>query len=464
MKLAVIGTGYVGTVTGTCLAELGHDVICADVNEARIEKLQQGEMPFFEAGLEPLIRYNVQEGRLRFTTDIKEAVAESEVVFLCIGTKGTGSEAKPDLKPLMKAVKDIAGAMGPDRYRLIVEKSTLPIKTGEWLKDLLTAEAPKGADFDIAAVPQFMREGNAIWDFLHPDRIVIGAENQRAIDILVSIYGTLNAPLLVTDINSAELIKHAANAFLAMKISFINSVAQICEKTGADIAKVAKGLGMDKRISPDYLNAGLGYGGIFLPKDISSLVNIADEYHINLDLLKATEVINRYQRIRFMERIEQAVEGKDLHGKTIAVWGLAFRPNTDDMRDAPSINIIRGLQKRGVKKIRAFDPLAMKATREIMPDITYCNSVYEAAEGADVIAILTEWPDFQYINFTELKQISACRVIVDGRNLYNPIRMAKLGYHYWSIGRQKHSPEAYLNPETPGDSAPPKTKKAMAKA
>lgn len=438
MRMAMIGSGYVGTVTGACMAELGHDVTCADLDVAHIERLQRGIVNFYEEGLESLIRSNLNEKRLRFTTEIREAVAEAELIFLCMGAKG-GPSDKPDPRPLQQAVKDIAASMDGPGYKLIVEKSTLPIKTGEYLKDLLNAELPDGNEheFEIAAVPQFMREGNAIYDFMHPDRIVIGAESQKAIDTLVRIYRPLNAPMLITDVNSAELIKHATNAFLAMKISFVNSIAQICEKTGADVTKVAKGLGMDKRIAPDYLNAGIGYGGIFFPKDIHSLLNIADEYHINLDLLKITEVINRYQRISFMERLDKALGG--LEGKTIALWGLAFRPNTDDMRDAPSITIIRGLQKRGAV-IRAYDPLAVEKTRAIVPEITYCDNPYEAAIGADAIAILTEWQEFSYIDFQKLKEASECRVIVDGRNLFPPKRMKLLGYHYVSIGRKAVEP------------------------
>jgi UDPglucose 6-dehydrogenase len=434
MRIAVVGSGYVGTVTGTCMAELGHEVICADVKEERMQNLQKGILPFHEQGLEPLIRTNLEEGRLRFTTNIREGVRNSEVVFLCIGTPPLPN-GKPDLKALTAAVKEIAASMSG--YKLIVEKSTMPVKTGEWLTELLNAELPKGASFDIAAVPQFLREGNAVRDFMHPDRIIIGAEAEKAIDILVNIYSPLNAPLLVTNVNSAELIKHASNAFLAMKISFINSIAQVCEKTGADITEVAKGLGLDKRISPDFLNAGIGYGGIFFPKDITSLLNIADEYSINLDLLKNTEVINRYQRINFIEKINASV-GK-LEGKTVAIWGLSYRPHTDDMRDTPSITIIRGLENRGAK-IRAYDPLTMDKAREVMPDITYCKDPYDAAKGADVIAILTEWDEFAYVNFRKLKESSNCRVIVDGRNMYAPTRMANLGFHYESIGRKSLEP------------------------
>ena len=436
MKIAVIGSGYVGTVTGTCLAEMGHQVICADVKEGRMKNLQEGKVHFYEEALEPLIRGNREEGRLEFTTDILQAVRSSEVIFLCIGTPVLPS-GKPDFSSLTAAVKSIAAGM--DGYRLIIEKSTMPIKTGEWLQSLLREQVPSNIEFDIAAVPQFLREGHAVKDFMHPDRIIIGAESKRAIDTIVEIYRPLNAPILVTDTNSAELIKHATNAFLATKISFINSIAQVCEKTGADITSVARGLGLDRRIGQEYLSAGIGYGGIFFPKDINSLLNIAEDFHINLDLLKQVDIINRYQRISFIEKIDEAL-GKNLRGKTIAVWGLSYRPHTDDMRDTPSLTIIRGLEKRGAK-IRAFDPLSMEQAKEQLPDITYCASAYEAAKGADAIAILTEWDEFAYVNFLRLRKESECRLIVDGRNLFTPDRMKNLGYTYVSIGRRQVMPD-----------------------
>ena len=436
MKIAVIGSGYVGTVTGTCLAEMGHTVICADRKEGRMKDLQEGKVHFYEEALEPLIRGNREEGRLTFTTDIVDAVKKSEVVFLCIGTPLLPN-GKPDMSALTAAVKSITAGM--DGYRLIIEKSTLPIKTGQWLQSLLREQLPASIDFDIAAVPQFLREGRAVQDFMHPDRIIIGAEQRRAIDTIVEIYRPLNAPLLITDVNSAELIKHSTNAFLATKISFINSIAQICEKTGADIVSVAKGLGLDHRIGPEYLSAGIGYGGIFFPKDLNSILNIAEEFHINIDLLKQVENINRYQRISFIEKIDDAL-GKDLHGKTIAVWGLSYRPHTDDMRDCPSITIIRGLEKRGAK-IQAYDPLVMEQAKEHLPDITYCATPYEAAKGADAIAIITEWDEFAYINFVKLRSETQCRLIVDGRNLFSPARMKNLGFTYASIGRQTVLPE-----------------------
>lgn len=434
VKIAVIGSGYVGTVTGTCLAEMGHTVICADLNEQRMKNLQSGSIHFYEEGLEPLIASGLKNKRLQFTTDVAMAVRESEIVFLCIGTPALPN-GKPDMNALTVAAKNIAGAM--DGYRLIIEKTTMPIKTGEWLAQLLRKELKQDVEFDIAAVPQFLREGKAVYDFMHPDRIIVGAESQKAIDTIMTIYGPLGAPVLVTDINSAEVIKHAANAFLAMKISFINSISQLCEKTGADVTLVTKGLGMDKRISPDFLNAGIGYGGIFFQKDISNLLNIAEEYHVNLDLLKNVEIVNRYQRITFIEKIDASLKHR-LEGKTVAVWGLAYRPFTDDMRDAPSITVIRGLEQRGAK-IHACDPL--KSTGKPFRHAKLFTDPYEAAKGADVIAILTEWDEFKNIDFERLKKETDCRIIVDGRNLFDPEKLAELGFTYISIGRKPASPK-----------------------
>lgn len=435
MRMTIIGSGYVGTVTGTCLAELGHTVICTDLDQEKISSLSNGDLPFFENGLSNMIKTNVQENRLSFSTDIQGSLKTADMIFLCMGATGTPT-GKPDMRPLEQAVKDIAAILEPNKYQLIVEKSTLPIKSGQYLRELLNKALPNDQqfDFEIAAVPQFMREGHAVHDFFHPDRVVIGAESEKATDALVKIYQPLNAPMLITDISSAELIKHAANAFLAMKISFINSIAHICERTDADVTMVAKGLGMDQRIAPEFLNAGIGYGGIFFPKDINSLVSIADDYHLNMDLLKTTEVINRYQRIDFIERIERAAGGS-VSGKTVSIWGLAFRPDTDDMRDSPSTHIIRGLQQRGAQ-IKAFDPLAIKKTRGIFPRLDYYDDMYASTEKTDIIAILTEWPEFRYVDFQKLKETSHCRTIVDGRNLYHPQKMADLGYHYVSIGRK----------------------------
>lgn len=435
MKMAIIGTGYVGTVTAACFAELGHEVVCSDTDEYRIEQLQQGIAPFYEHGIEPLLKTNIEEGRLTFMSNNKKAVAGAELIFICVGTPPK-PDGRPDLRPLESAIKDITEGISDVDYCLVVERTTLPIRTGEWLEATLKKGVKPGIELDVAAVPQFLREGHAVRDFLKPDRIIIGSASDRAKHILVELYEPFNAPILVTDINSAELIKHATNAYLAMKISFINSLALLCEKTGANINCVSKGLSMDKRISADYLQAGVGYGGIFFPKDIASLVAIADEHHIQFDLIKAVETVNRYQRIYFVEKIEAALQGH-LRGKTVAIWGLAYRPHTDDMRDAPSITIIRSLQKRGAK-IRAYDPLAMENTKKILPDIEYFDDPYDAAANADAIAVLTNWDEFEQINFMRLKSMSKCRLIIDGRNIYHPKRLHDLGFEYINIGGKSH--------------------------
>ncbi|MEB3244615.1 MAG: UDP-glucose/GDP-mannose dehydrogenase family protein [Vampirovibrionales bacterium] len=486
MRIGIVGTGYVGSVTGSCLAELGHDVLCADLSEDRIMQLQRGEPPFFENDLEPLLKNNLANGRLKFTTSIADAVKHGDVVFLCIGTKPL-PDGRPDMTPMLRATSDIASAI--DGYKIIVEKSTLPIQSAEWLAGLLREKLPAGGSFDIAAVPQFLREGTAVKDFFNPDRTIIGVDKPQVADVLVELFAPLNGVILVTDINSAEIIKHATSAFLATKLSFMNAIAQLCEKTGADVTQVAKGLGMDHRIGAEFLNAGIGYGGIFFQKDIASLIDIGSQYHINLDLLKATTVINRYQRIQFIERIEQALAQQenpalflpnaanqyhspemqraalshDLHGKTIAIWGLAYKPHTNDLRDAPSISIIWGLQNRGAH-VRAYDPLAMPVAKSQLPKITFCDSPYEAAQGADVIAIVTEWDEFKEINFKRLREVTQTRLIVDGRNLYNPQRMADLGFNYVSIGRATAFAQPNQAPESsdvvssvalPGDASMP---------
>jgi UDPglucose 6-dehydrogenase len=430
MNITVIGAGYVGAVTAACLAELGHCVICTDTNEAVITGFQQGKSPFFEPGLEDLIQTHAATGQLTFTTDAQMAIDHGDIIYLCILTLPLPN-GKPDLKALQAALKTLSQCIKTPK--LIVEKTTLPLKTGEWLRQTLRSELPRYIEFDVAVVPQFMREGSAIQDFLQPDRIVIGSESEQAIETLKSLYSPIDAPILITDTNSAELIKHGSNAFLAMKISFINTLAQLCEKTGADIRDVSHGIGMDKRIAPDFLQAGIGYGGIFFSKDIHSLMNIADQYHINLDLLKATEVINRYQRLHFVELLEEAVHG--LEGKRIAIWGLAYRPNTDDMRDTPSQHIIRSIQNRGARVV-AYDPLAMEKAKKVLSNVTFAADPYVAAKGADAIVIVTEWDAFRHIDLDRLKQETSCRVIVDGRNIFVPKTMANAGFHYVSIGSQ----------------------------
>jgi UDPglucose 6-dehydrogenase len=433
LKLAVLGSGYVANVTGACFASMGFKVTCAGLEADRMESLQKGEVPFFEEGLEAIVKSELANGMLTYTTDVAAACKEANIIFLSISAPPL-PDGQPDLGPINQILKAMAPGFETG-YKLVVQRSNLPVESGSWLKSELVKLLPEGStcEVDIAAVPQFLREGQSVHDFFNPDRLIIGTNTQKAKDLLLELYSGISAPMLMTDVITAELIKHATNAYLAMKISFINSIAQISEKVGSDIGLVAKGLGMDKRISPHFLNAGLGYGGIFLPRDVTSLGHLATKYHMSFDLLKATETVNRYQRIRFIERISEACGGQ-LAGKTIAIWGLAYRPNTDDMRDCPSTQVIWGLQNRGAT-IRAYDPIAMGAAKEKVRRVKFAESIYEAAEGADVIAILTEWPEFAQLNFSQLKESTTCRLVVDGRNLFAPVRMAEQGFTYHSVGR-----------------------------
>jgi UDPglucose 6-dehydrogenase len=428
MNITVMGAGYVGAVTAACLAELDHTVVCTDTDETLMANLQQGHAPFFEPGLEDLILKHTATGQLRFTTDAPAAIDHGEIIYLCILTLPLPT-GKPDVKALQGAIKTLVQSIKTPK--LIVEKTTLPLKTGEWLWQTLQSELPKALACDVAVVPHFMREGSAIADFLQPDRIVIGAVTPASIATLTELYSPIDAPVLVTDINSAELIKHGSNAFLAMKISFINTMAHLCEKTGANIQDVSKGIGQDKRISPDFLQAGIGYGGIFFSKDIHSLLNMADQYPINLDLFKTTEVINRYQRLHFVELLDETLGG--LEGKCIAVWGLSYRPNTDDMRETPSLQIIRSIQNRG-GKIVAYDPLAMEQAKKVLNGVTYAPTAIDATLQADAIAVLTEWDEFRHMDFAALAAASPCRTVVDGRCLLDPKPLAALGFRVVSIG------------------------------
>jgi UDPglucose 6-dehydrogenase len=434
MKLAVIGSGYVANVTGACFAAMGHNVVVGGLDKERIERLQEGIVPFYEEGLESIVKTELANRHLRYTLDIREACKDAEIIFLCISGQPL-ADGRMDTKHIAKILEDISQDF-TEGYRLIVERNNLPVKTGDWLKSEVQRHLPKDSTctVDIASVPQFLREGHAVNDFYHPDRLIIGAETHHSKELLMELYQDLPAPILMTDVTTAELIKHSTNAFLAMKISFMNSIGQLAEKCGADVEMVAKGLGMDKRISPHFLHAGIGYGGIFLPRDVQSLTYLASQYHLNLDLLKATETVNRYQRISFIERVEKACGGQ-LAGKTIAVWGLSYRPNTDDMRECPSTQIIWGLQNRGAT-VKAFDPIAMPAAEQKVRRVEFCEDLYDCAKGADAIAILTEWPEFSQVNFNQLREATTCRLIVDGRNLFNPARMQEQGFNYYSVGRK----------------------------
>ena len=429
MDISVIGAGHVGLVTGACFADLGHSVMMVDNDAKRIANLKRLIMPYYEPGLEELVARGVREKRLSFSTSMKEGVTRSTIIFIAVGTpqKATG---ETDLAYVENVARSIAQHL--PGYRLVVEKSTVPVQTGQWIAHTIKTYHKKKHPFDVASNPEFLREGTAIQDFMKPDRVVLGVESKRAKDLLCSLYKPLGAPIVVTDITSAELIKHASNSFLSMKISFMNAVAQVCERSGADVQRVAEGMGLDPRIGRAFLNAGVGFGGFCFPKDLEAFIKISEQLGYDLELLKAVRTINEQQKRSFAAKIQQALWV--LKGKTIGVLGLAFKPNTDDMRYAPAIDVIEYLQGEGAT-IKAFDPQAMKEAAHILPKVKLCHDPYEVARGADCLAILTEWNEFKELDFKRLKKLMRQPLIVDGRNIYDPQRMRALGYRYIGVGR-----------------------------
>lgn len=430
MKIAVIGAGYVGLVTAACLADLGNCVICQDIDRKKIAALKRGVVPIYEPGLDQLIKRN-RKKRLSFTTDLKESVRKSEVIFIAVGTPPRDN-GEADLTHVESVARDIAGSM--KSYHLIVEKSTTPVQTGIWIKKTLEDHAPKGARFDVASNPEFLREGSAIDDFMHPDRVVIGVESRKAKDILSELYRPLGAEIIVTDVNSAEIIKHASNSFLATKISFINAIANICERAGADVEEVARGMGLDKRIGRAFLNAGIGFGGFCFPKDLEAFIRISEKLGYDFGLLKAVKEINERQRELLVRKIEKAVW--NIKGKTIAVLGLAFKPDTDDMRFAPSIDIIGRLKAEGAR-VKAYDPQAMAKAKALpeLKGVVFCKGPYEAVKSADCAVIVTDWNEFKELDLPRVKRSLIQPVIVDGRNIYDPPKMKAMGFKYYCIGR-----------------------------
>ena len=431
MNISVIGTGYVGLGTAAVFAELGNNVIGTDIDESKIDNLNKGIMPIFEPGLKELVIRNVKEKRLRFLHGNKEAIKHGEVIFICVGTP-----PKDNWETELKYVEGVAReiAEGMDSYKVIVHKSTVPVETGEKVKNIIRKSLKKNVDFDVVSNPEFLREGTAISDTFNPDRIVIGAESQRAIEIMKKIYSQIKAPMIITDIKSAELIKHASNAFLATKISFINAIAQICEKSGADVEKVAEGMGYDKRINRSFLNAGIGYGGFCFPKDVQAFIKIAENYGYDFQMLKATNDINEEQKKNFVRKIKNRLG--NMKNRNIGILGLAFKPNTDDMRFAPSEYIINELQKEGAR-IKAYDPEAMERAKTMLKDVEYCKNPYDAAKDADALLILTEWNEFKEMEIKKKKSIMKNPLIMDGRNMYEPEDMQKEGFSYISIGRKE---------------------------
>ncbi len=428
MKITIIGTGYVGLTTGVALAYLGHKVICVDKKRAKIEKLKKGIVPIYEPGIDNFLKK--YKKNIKFTIGLKNAIQESKVIFICVGTPSK-KDGDIDTAHFKKAIKDIAKNI--KNYKVIVNKSTVPVGMGDWTKKEIRKHYQE--DFSVVSNPEFLREGSALKDLLEADRIVLGVEDKKAKEIMLDIYSSIKAPKVITDIKSAEMIKYAANAFLATKISFINEIANICERVNADVKNVAKGIGLDKRIGPKFLNAGIGYGGSCFPKDIEGLIHIANHNRYNFKLLNAVTQVNKNQKEIFIRKIIKIL--KKIKGKTVCVWGLAFKPNTDDIRKSPAIKIIEKLQKENIL-IKVYDPQGIKnAKKQISKkNIKFCNNPYEATKKADVLALVTEWPEFSELDMKKVKNLMHNPFFLDGRNQFEPEEMKKIGFIYEGIGRK----------------------------
>jgi UDPglucose 6-dehydrogenase len=437
MKIAVIGTGYVGLVTGTCFAESGNEVVCVDTDRSKIERLKQGHIPIYEPGLEEMVKRNAHEDRLRFTASIEEAVAGSLMVFIAVGTP-PGEDGSADLQYVLQVARDIGRLI--TAFTVVVNKSTVPVGTGDKVRAVIAAElARRGVDvpFDIVSNPEFLKEGNAIDDFMKPDRVIVGCEEPRTAALMKELYAPFvrtEHPIIIMDVHSSEMTKYAANAMLATKISFMNDVANLCELVGADVDMVRKGIGSDSRIGYSFIFPGVGYGGSCFPKDVQALCRTGQQFGHRLELLEAVEAVNYRQKTRLFAKLAAAFAG-DLQGRTIAVWGLAFKPNTDDMREAPAVVVIEGILGAGAA-VRAYDPAAThEAKKQLGERITYCSRSYEALEGADALVIVTEWNDFRHPDFERMKALLKRPLVIDGRNIYDPEKMQRLGFEYHSIGR-----------------------------
>jgi UDPglucose 6-dehydrogenase len=429
MKLTLIGTGYVGLVTGTCFAEVGHQVVCVDNDAAKVKLLQSGGIPIYEPGLEELVKKNVAAGRLTFTNSTAEGVQKSDVIFIAVPTPPQ-PDGSVDLSFIEKVARDIAAAM--TTYKIVVDKSTVPVRTGEKVTETIKRYCPAKVDFDVVSNPEFLREGFAVGDLMKPDRVVIGVRSQRPVAAMKEIYTPFNAPIIVTDINSAELIKHAANPFLALKISYINAIAAICEATGANVQEVAQGIGLDERIGRRFLNAGIGFGGSCFPKDLSAFIKIAEQMGYDFRLLKEVQRINADQMNRFVKKITDTLWV--LKDKKIGVLGLAFKQNTDDVRSSPAIDLCQRLQKEGAK-LRVHDPKAMDKAKAALADATYVDDMNAVAEGCDAIVIATEWDEFKKLDLERARKSLSHPIMFDGRNLFDRVEMERLGWIYKSVGR-----------------------------
>ena len=432
MRIVVVGTGYVGLVSGAGLADFGNEVLCVDVDRSKIDLLERGEIPFYEPGLKDLVARNVRERRLRFSTSLEQATRWGEVIFICVGTPPRRN-GTADLRAVYDVAKSVGQAM--PGYRLLVQKSTVPVGTGDKVRAIVKKHAKRGVPFDVASNPEFLREGSAVENFMRPDRIVIGANTEKARKILKSIYAPLyllETPTLLTDVRTAELLKYAANAFLATKISFVNEMANLAEAVGADIQDVAKGMGLDRRIGPKFLHPGPGFGGSCLPKDAVALRAFAKAAGVTLRIVAAATEANRAQRVVAIQKTMHAIKGRGT--RTAAILGLSYKPDTDDLREAPSLEIIRALLKKGIR-VRAYDPAVRRGHAEVPEGVVFGQNAYDAAKGADVLVLVTEWNEFRRLDLVKIRRAMRRRAIVDLRNVYDPETVRKLGFTYTSVGR-----------------------------
>lgn len=428
-NICVVGTGYVGLTTGVCFADLGHSVTCIEIDLHKLELLRSGKSPIFEPGLEELQERNMRAGRLRFTDDYAVGIPDAEFIFITVGTP-MGEDGSADLTYVKAAARSIGQYLRSGS--IIIDKSTVPVGTGDMVENIIAEHAGPDVKFDVVSNPEFLREGSALSDFFKPDRIVLGAKNREAAQRVAALHETLGAPIIITDLRTAEMIKYASNAFLATRISFINEIAQICERLGADVREVARGMGTDKRIGPHFLEAGVGYGGSCFPKDVLALYHMAASAGCHPQLLQAVMDINSDARKRFVKKVETVLG--DLEGRVIGVLGLSFKPNTDDMREAPSVDIINALLKKGAR-VKAYDPVAMARAEELLPTVTFTATAYDVAKDADALLLVTEWNEFKQLDWQRIKRYMRQPVVIDGRNLYDPREMRNLGFIYWGVGR-----------------------------
>jgi len=429
MNIAIIGTGYVGLVTGTCFADLGNNVICVDNDVEKVRSLKKGKVTIYEPGLSETIKRNMNEGRLKFKYNIKEAMAKCDIIFICVGTPSK-ENGEADLTYIENVARDIAVHM--KSYKVIVEKSTVPVNTGERVREVICDIKGRKIKFDVVSNPEFLREGSAIDDFMHPDRVVLGVDSKKAKDILIGLYKPLNAPMVITDIKGAEIIKHAANSFLATKISFINAISNICDKVGTDVSLVAKGIGMDKRINMSFLKAGVGYGGSCFPKDVDAFIHICYTLGYDFGILREVKRINEEQKKNVVQKVEKLLW--NLNGKTIGILGLSFKPNTDDIRSAPSLTIINELEEAGCN-VKAYDPKAMGKAKKVLRNVVFCKNAYDVARKSDCLIVVTDWNEFKELDFKKIKRLMRQPIVLDGRNIYDPKRLRQLGFKYTGIGR-----------------------------